>query len=59
MMDQCLRVNRSSKYVRAAVPAATVFSFPVAAFVDVDLLTRDAVLAALKPTGLVVVVRHA
>lgn len=59
MIDHCFRVNGSSKYVRAALPAAAVFSFPVAAFVDVDLLTRDAVLAALKPTGLVVVVRHA
>lgn len=59
MMAQCLHVNASSKYVRAALPAAAVLRFPVAAFVDVDLLTRDAVLAALKPTGLVVVVRHA
>lgn len=59
MTDQCLRFHRSSKYVGAALPAAAVFHFPVAAFVDVDLLTRDAVLAALEPTGLVVVVRHA
>lgn len=59
MMGQCLHVDMSSKYVRAALPAAAVFSFPVAAFVDVELLTRDAVLAAIKPTGLVVVVRHA
>lgn len=59
MMGQCLHVDMSSKYVRAALPAAAVFSFPVAAFVDVQLLTRDAVLAAVKPTGLVVVVRHA
>lgn len=59
VMDECLRGNASSKYVRAALPAAAVFSFPVAAFVDVDLLARDAVLAALKPTGPVVVMRHA
>lgn len=49
----------SSKYVRTALPVATILSFPVAAFVDVDLLTGDAVLTVLKPTGLVVVMRYA
>lgn len=55
MMDPSLRVNASSKYIGAALPAATILSFPVAAFVDVDLLAWDVVLTALKPTGLVVV----
>lgn len=59
MMDYSVQVNLSLKNVRAALPAAAVFSFPVAAFVDVDLLPRDAVLAALKPAGLVILMRHA
>lgn len=58
-MEQSLHVNASSKYIRAAFPGAAILSFPVAALVDVDLLTRDAVLTVLKPTGLVVVMRHA
>lgn len=58
-MEQSLPVNASSKYIWARFPVATILSFPVATFVDVDLLTRDAVLTVLKPAGLVVVVRHA
>lgn len=60
MVDQrCPRAKTTSKYVRAALPAAAVLGFPVAAFVDVELLPGDAVLAALEPAGLVVVVGHA
>lgn len=57
--SQTPRVKTTSKYVRAALPAAAVLGFPVAAFVDVELLPGDAVLAALEPAGLVVVVGHA
>lgn len=60
MVDQrVLALKQTSKYVRAALPAAAVLGFPVAAFVDVELLAGDAVLAALEPAGLVAVVGHA
>lgn len=62
-MDQSLRGTWQSmprsKYVRTALPAVTLLSFPVASLIDMDLLTCDPVLAALEPKCLVVVMRCA
>lgn len=44
-----------SKYVWAVLPAATILGFPIAALIDMNLLTCDPILTALEPQCLVVV----
>lgn len=46
-----------SKYIWIALPVVAILRFPVASFIDMDLLTCDTVFATLKPTCLVVVMR--